>query len=202
MKNYFILYKNSLSQRHFILYYIYYLCYLSFKKTDLKIKNIVFCTTACVNDYKLILTLNEYILHSGSAVLLKHKGSAATRGEHLPFARRAPTCKEAAKDLRMSERKREERDKLERKKENTIRDKDAEGQGDDSVATSKVESLKWLLLSIADIGNHIMNLIGRTISSLALPDKRKGSCSLWMEENHRGSSSEHDDAFAKFRRHR
>ncbi|CAL1687103.1 unnamed protein product [Lasius platythorax] len=46
--------------------------------------------------------------------------------------------------------------------------------------------------SIADIGNHIMNLIGRTISSLALPDKKKGSCSVRMEENSRGSSSKHD----------
>lgn len=45
-------------------------------------------------------------------------------------------------------------------------------------------------LSIADIGNHIMNLIGRTISSL--PDKKKGSCSVRMEENRRGSSSKHD----------
>lgn len=68
-------------------------------KTDLKIKNIAFCTVhACINDYRLILTLNEYILHSGSAVLLKHKG-----GDYVPL-HVANTCHSRGEHRRAKKR--------------------------------------------------------------------------------------------------
>lgn len=165
---------------------------LNCRKTDHKIKNIAFY--ARVNDYAPVLILNEYTLYSGSAVLLKRKG-----GDYM-LIHVASTCRSreehrcAKKDERLTyvRKKKRKKDKLRtnERKQNTICEKGTKRRQRRDVRSRKSE---MAVPSIVDIGNHIMNLIGRTISSLALLDKRKGSCSLRMEEeNRRESSSEHD----------
>lgn len=93
--------KDDVFTRHF----------LNYRKTDHKIKNIAFYATARVNDYALVLILNEYTLYSRSAVLLKHKdgnymlhvaSTCHSRGEH-----RCAKKRRKKKYLRMSERKKE-----------------------------------------------------------------------------------------------
>lgn len=150
-------------------------------RADLKIKSTA-RSAACMNDHgpplrRLRSLQNERALRGASAVLLKLKG-----GDHVLLhvastcysARRRTPSKKRRKvyitrftEGRETEEKRERRDR-ERKRDrnqaekaicktNTERER---GSDDGDVANLEPPCRKL----IADIANHIMNLIGRTIS--------------------------------------
>lgn len=102
---------------------------------------------------------------------------------------REETCR-AKKQWKMSvyftERERREEDKVGRRRERFAMM--MPGNKETTVSRRRCRKPGMVASSIADIANHIMNLIGRTISSLTLPDKSSGSCSSQKGESHVGSS--------------
>jgi len=119
----------------------------------------------------LILTSNESALRDTSAVLLKLKG-----GDHVLAAHVASTC-HSRRDCRAKKywnnvhfiRGKKTQRQAAVQIENDSRERNAEKKK--RITMSQLGQFEMTAPSIADIANHIMNLIDRTISSLALPDK-------------------------------
>jgi len=112
-------------------------------------------------------------LHSASAILLKLKrwSCIATRGEHLPrYARRLAAQRNCERCPYILSKEKEDRKIKLRRKERTIHD--------ENWAVLWRWKFGMVTPLIADIANHITNLIGKTISLLALPDKSSGFCSI------------------------
>lgn len=154
--------------------------------------------------WRLHLLQTNMPLRGASAVLLKLKD-----GDHMycctwrtPARVREETCR-AKKQWKMSvyftEGERREKDKVDRRRERFAIM--MSGNKETTISRRGCRKPGMAMSLIANIANHIMNLIGRTISSLTLPDK-SGSCSSQKIESRVGSSLKCDAEMSSLRQRR